>query len=261
MHFICILKTIFTSLSLGRKPITNRHQINRSITKFEASMDQNNEADSNTDFPRIESIEKVGSTKWIALQTLNYIDETGKSRKWDMATRTTKVKSEELSADAVVIIPLLKKANSSDPPETLLVEQYRPPVERKTIEFPAGLIDIGETPSQAALRELREETGYVGEFCKVQPKESRIVCMSPGLTDESVQIVVVEVDLENPYNHGVPTPQCEEGEHIKVKRVNLMDGLKKVLDDEAEGMPIMGLYMFAMGLQLGSEYGNSKQTK
>jgi ADP-ribose pyrophosphatase len=42
----------------------------------------------------------------------------------------------------------------------LAVRQYRPAVERYTIEFPAGLVDAGETPLETANRELLEETGY-----------------------------------------------------------------------------------------------------
>jgi ADP-ribose pyrophosphatase len=42
----------------------------------------------------------------------------------------------------------------------LAVRQYRPAVERYTIELPAGLVDAGESPIETARRELLEETGY-----------------------------------------------------------------------------------------------------
>jgi ADP-ribose pyrophosphatase len=42
----------------------------------------------------------------------------------------------------------------------LIVRQYRPAVERDTLELPSGIVDPGETPEAAARRELLEETGY-----------------------------------------------------------------------------------------------------
>ena len=42
----------------------------------------------------------------------------------------------------------------------LLVRQYRPAVERNTLELPSGMVDAGETPAEAAGRELLEETGH-----------------------------------------------------------------------------------------------------
>jgi ADP-ribose pyrophosphatase len=42
----------------------------------------------------------------------------------------------------------------------LLVRQYRLPAEKYLWEIPAGRLDPGETPMQAAKRELTEETGY-----------------------------------------------------------------------------------------------------
>jgi len=48
----------------------------------------------------------------------------------------------------------------TDERQILLVRQYRPAVERYTLELPSGLIDPGETPGETAKRELLEETGY-----------------------------------------------------------------------------------------------------
>jgi ADP-ribose pyrophosphatase len=59
----------------------------------------------------------------------------------------------------VGIITILNKPTGS---EILLQKQYRPPVDKIMIEVPAGLIDEGETPEECAVRELKEETGYVG---------------------------------------------------------------------------------------------------
>ena len=42
----------------------------------------------------------------------------------------------------------------------VLVNQYRFGIRQTTLEIPAGLVEVGEEPLQAAQRELREETGY-----------------------------------------------------------------------------------------------------
>jgi ADP-ribose pyrophosphatase len=42
----------------------------------------------------------------------------------------------------------------------ILVRQQRPAVERSTLELPAGHVDPGESPLDAARRELEEETGF-----------------------------------------------------------------------------------------------------
>ena len=49
------------------------------------------------------------------------------------------------------------------PREIVLVHQYRHPAREMLWEAPAGVIDPGEAPDVAALRELEEETGYRAE--------------------------------------------------------------------------------------------------
>jgi 8-oxo-dGTP pyrophosphatase MutT (NUDIX family) len=52
------------------------------------------------------------------------------------------------------IVPVTKEG------DVVLVRQYRHGASRITLEMPAGLVDPGETPAEAALRECLEETGY-----------------------------------------------------------------------------------------------------
>jgi ADP-ribose pyrophosphatase len=89
---------------------------------------------------------------------INYDDGTGKIRTWEGTERTTRPKDSPV--DAIYIIAVLARPEG---PELLLEKQYRPPANKVVIEFPAGLVDAGETPEQAAVRELREETGFIGE--------------------------------------------------------------------------------------------------
>ena len=62
------------------------------------------------------------------------------------------------SPDWVTILPILKNSRGRDC--FLTVEQFRHGCASLTREFPAGMIDNGETPLDAAIRELEEETGY-----------------------------------------------------------------------------------------------------
>lgn len=83
----------------------------------------------------------------------------------------------------------------------LLVRQYRLPAERYLWELPAGRLDPGETPLQAARRELAEETGYKAR----QWAKLASFWVSPGYVEERMTIYRAS-DLKE----GVATPMDDE---------------------------------------------------
>lgn len=56
--------------------------------------------------------------------------------------------------DFVAVIPILKQ-------KIVMVEVYRYPINKWSLEVPAGYMDDNEPPEKCAVRELREETGYI----------------------------------------------------------------------------------------------------
>ncbi|HSR65859.1 MAG TPA: NUDIX hydrolase [Xanthomonadaceae bacterium] len=70
----------------------------------------------------------------------------------------------------------------------LFVEQFRIPLQQKTIEMPAGLVgdvDAGESIEQSAIRELEEETGWRAAHAQVL----LVGPTSAGLTSERIAFV------------------------------------------------------------------------
>jgi ADP-ribose pyrophosphatase len=185
--------------------------------------------------------------KWIEFQKIEWTDEAGKSRIWEAANRKTRGKS---GVDAVAIAPIL--LHPSRPASTLVIKQYRPAVHATCIEFPAGLIDDGETPEEAATRELYEETGYKGRLLSITPT---MVC-DPGMSTANMQFAIVEVPLEE--SDKLPEQHLDEGEHIQRFVVPLAELHDKLMAFSREKDTVVDarLLHWAAGVQFARE--NSK---
>lgn len=77
------------------------------------------------------------SNRWLKVHTTDY--------HYTFVSRTRK---------SVIIIPYFSATDSF-----LLVSQFRPPITKTIWQFPAGLVETGDSPVAAARRELLEETG------------------------------------------------------------------------------------------------------
>ncbi|XP_078099227.1 ADP-sugar pyrophosphatase isoform X2 [Sander vitreus] len=162
----------------------------------------NSEEPKVTSAPHIVKEELMAAGKWLKLEKTTYVDRAGKTRTWETVKRTTRQSNTQ--TDGVGIIALLKRTLHKDC--VVMVKQFRPPLGCHTLEFPAGLIDEGETAEAAALRELKEETGYKGEVVGVTP----VTCLDPGLSNCTTQIIMVNINGDEGENIN---PKQELGEN------------------------------------------------
>ena len=150
---------------------------------------------------------KKHSSKWAEFVETSYIDRAGNEKNWSYIQRRKDIQ-------AVVVIPLVPETG-----DLILIRQFRIPLEKYAIEFPAGLIDEGENAETAALRELLEETGFSAAIAEIYGP----LCTSAGLTSETVFLARAECNSKK-----ISDQSLDDSEHIEVIRVPLNE-LKQLL--------------------------------
>ena len=117
---------------------------------------------------------------------------------------------------AVAVVPL------TDNGEVVCVRQYRYALGCVTLEIPAGKYDFpGEDHREAALRELREETGYT----PTRMTEIGSLATSPALLTEIIDLYLAE-DL----TEGEVSP--DEDEFLEIVRIPLSEMVDMILRGE-----------------------------
>lgn len=108
--------------------------------------------------------------------------------------------------------------------DVVLIRQFRPGVARVCLEIPGGLIEPGEDPCAAAVRELAEETGYTGAHAELIGK----VAPNPAIQNNTLYTVLVR--------GAAPTvaPAPDDGEVLAVETASLAECHRRIRDGEIE---------------------------
>ena len=118
--------------------------------------------------------------------------------------------------------------------KVVLLQEYRHPIGRVVYELPSGMIDAGESPFEAAERELKEETGYEA----VDMQSLGFFYPSFGSTDEKIHLFL-----------------CECGKKDSVERDALEEiQMCEITPGELEKMIRKGEFLHSAGLAAWLKY-------
>lgn len=151
-----------------------------------------------------------------------YCDEmqftNGSTEKWDYIDHKP----------VVAIVPYDEDGN------IICVKQYRHAVQELSIEIPAGGINDNESPMEGALRELREETGYICDLDTVVPLIEMYT--SIGYTNEKIYIFTGQV-IEKTKR------ELDLNENIDVLKISLKEIKQMIFDMKIRDGKTIGAIM------------------
>jgi ADP-ribose diphosphatase len=169
--------------------------------------------------PILSSIQNIATTRFFNIQSMDVEFSNGEKRQYERLKPS--------SNGAVLVIPML------DDETVLMIYEYSGGTDRYELALTKGKIDDGETPLEAANRELIEEIGYGAKRLTYM----KAMSIAPGY-QSSVTHIILAQDLYAASAHG------DEPEPLEVVEHKLADLESLVYDDNlTEARSIAALYM------------------
>lgn len=200
---------------------------------------------------KFKGVQKMTDNPFLNLYHIDAVDTEGKDFNYYFASRNDeneiKMKTHDVKPEGIVIYGVRLETE----PKLVLIKQYRYPLDAYIYELPAGLVDGDETPAEAAVREMREETGlemtvYEGGAAFYR----RPFYMGPGFTDEMSSAVFGTVT-------GTPNLDSKEStEDIQVVLAD-RDEVRRILSEEQ--VSLRGAYLMTHFLEDGDPLGFLKK--
>lgn len=172
--------------------------------------------------------------KWLSLKSIIVQGRSGMPADWEYVERQGKTNS----IDCVDVIALYKTS-------VIATAVFRYPLDKYVLEFPSGLLE-GLDPVECALKELKEETGYIAyseNVFHVSPE----VHYDPWKSTESGVFVCLNVpDIEENLN---PVQKLEPEEDIIVELLETDNLLNNVIElcERKKYLLDSRVYMYAKG--------------
>ena len=169
--------------------------------------------------PKITNVKTIAKSKIFHIESMDVEFSNGTKRNYERLNPK--------GSGAVLVVPML------DDDTVLMIYEFSGGTERYELGLSKGKIDTGETPIEAAERELKEEIGYGANkltFIKT-------VTLAPGYQNSQTHIVLAE-DLYESWEEG------DEPEQLEVIPYKLADIEKLAYKkDLTEARSILALYM------------------
>ena len=124
--------------------------------------------------PEILAKQTVAQSRLFSIESLDLRFSNGEERTYE--------RMKPSGRNAVMMVPITEQG------DILLVREYAAGTERYELGFPKGLIDPGEQPSDAAVRELKEEIGFGAN--KLTPLKE--VILAPSYFSSKMTLFIAE---------------------------------------------------------------------